>query len=77
MQDVVARDDRENAGNVERFRGVDRSDAGVRHRAPQDLAVAHARHQHVRKVKRSAGDFRLVIEPAGGLAYFGRLHRLS
>ena len=44
---VVAGDDRVDAGQGPGARGVDALDQGVRVRAPQQLAVGHARHQEV------------------------------
>ena len=66
--EVLARDDRDDARNLEGLRGVDVLDPGVRERAPRDVQVEHAGQLHVVDVLALSADEARVFLALDALA---------
>jgi hypothetical protein len=64
MKNVIPRNYRHNARNVERLGSVDLLDPRVRQRAAQNFSVTHPGNLHVGQVLGFASDFSFVIQTA-------------
>ncbi len=64
VEDIVAREHRHDAGNLQCLGSIDTLDTRVRVRAAQDLSVTHTRYFQVRQILRLPGHFRFVVQTA-------------
>ena len=61
--DVIARQGRDNAGQLFGFRGIDLDQSRVRHRAAQYPRMGHARQLDIAGIDRLAADFFDGVDP--------------